>query len=807
MAAANQQQQLISQQLEHQELLKLIAQHFHHAGQQQHLQLRVGHMQHLPIAVPQAHEPQVASCHHDDQLPPPLDASSNSLRAQLATQHPFQQPQIPNHQQQQHLLSAGQQRANSANSSPASRAGQQQASQSEADQKQMQLQLQLQLQLQAHSKPEQSQLEQQATSAAQMHAHQQQQHHQLNQLNQLNQLHGHHLGNLLAGHDLRLMNALGFLSMQPCGPANPQLPPEGPGSLVGGPERARADSSLLLSLQQQYLIQAAAAAAASAASAAGPAHRQSEQAGGALNPFGVCLFGQSRSEERPRDDDDEEEGQQQPTAHQVGAPRAVTGAKGAGLRPRRHNPQIPKGEQTLKFSISTILGQQHQQQHQQRNRNGPLEPKEAASRSSGRRRAPRRRRASSSGSSSASGSELELLGVVESADEQEARPARAPKGRQEQQPDCNQEAQLRLSRSPSSASVICSPRSLSNQSPDERQSESAMLTTCNSNKPTPFANNLASPHQQQQQQHLHAGANLLATPTSSSSSSSSQLNSYLSQAMARSLAAAAAAACASVAGHTSQPASRAEQAHHQPLGYGLPASATPTSNADPRAMLGEAARVAHAPNIDPQQQPQAQPTFVSGPPAGHAHNGLGERAAAAAAAAAAAFPWTVAARGKPRRGMMRRAVFSDSQRVGLEKRFQLQKYISKPDRKKLAEKLGLRDSQVKIWFQNRRMKWRNSKERELLSAGGSREQTLPTRNNPNPDLSDVGETIKRLQQQQQQQQQQVQQPAGLNANGGGAGGGPSGSSSSSSNSSSCSTDAASQLAKTLSAPIGNVFNK
>lgn len=44
--------------------------------------------------------------------------------------------------------------------------------------------------------------------------------------------------------------------------------------------------------------------------------------------------------------------------------------------------------------------------------------------------------------------------------------------------------------------------------------------------------------------------------------------------------------------------------------------------------------------------------------------------------------------------MMRRAVFSDLQRRGLEKRFQLQKYISKPDRKKLAEKLGLKDSQV-----------------------------------------------------------------------------------------------------------------
>ena len=45
---------------------------------------------------------------------------------------------------------------------------------------------------------------------------------------------------------------------------------------------------------------------------------------------------------------------------------------------------------------------------------------------------------------------------------------------------------------------------------------------------------------------------------------------------------------------------------------------------------------------------------------------------------------------------MRRAVFSELQRRGLERRFQIQKYISKPERKKLAEKLALKDSQVRV---------------------------------------------------------------------------------------------------------------
>ncbi len=59
--------------------------------------------------------------------------------------------------------------------------------------------------------------------------------------------------------------------------------------------------------------------------------------------------------------------------------------------------------------------------------------------------------------------------------------------------------------------------------------------------------------------------------------------------------------------------------------------------------------------------------------------------------------WSLDMRSKTRPKMLRRAVFSDQQRRDLEAAFLKQKYITKPDRKKLAQRLGLKDSQVKIW--------------------------------------------------------------------------------------------------------------
>ena len=55
--------------------------------------------------------------------------------------------------------------------------------------------------------------------------------------------------------------------------------------------------------------------------------------------------------------------------------------------------------------------------------------------------------------------------------------------------------------------------------------------------------------------------------------------------------------------------------------------------------------------------------------------------------------WLISGTGK-RKKSWTRAVFSHLQRKGLEKRFQMQKYITKPDRRQLAASLGLTDAQV-----------------------------------------------------------------------------------------------------------------
>eukprot|EP00111_Clytia_hemisphaerica_P022682 TCONS_00066748-protein len=54
----------------------------------------------------------------------------------------------------------------------------------------------------------------------------------------------------------------------------------------------------------------------------------------------------------------------------------------------------------------------------------------------------------------------------------------------------------------------------------------------------------------------------------------------------------------------------------------------------------------------------------------------------------------------------RRTIFTSSQLERLEYEFQQQQYIVGQERRFLARQLGLNEIQVKVWFQNRRIKWR-----------------------------------------------------------------------------------------------------
>ncbi|XP_022056530.1 homeobox protein Nkx-3.1 [Acanthochromis polyacanthus] len=76
-----------------------------------------------------------------------------------------------------------------------------------------------------------------------------------------------------------------------------------------------------------------------------------------------------------------------------------------------------------------------------------------------------------------------------------------------------------------------------------------------------------------------------------------------------------------------------------------------------------------------------------------------------------------------------RAAFTHLQVLELEKKFNHQKYLSAPERAHLASTLRLTETQVKIWFQNRRYKTKRKQQtsefcKDVYKAEGLREDLV-----------------------------------------------------------------------------------